>query len=376
MLVIPKHTRGLLYRRSRARRSRLPVSSCQLMRTYAIADRYNFPKSEIELLEEYNEQTQRHKSENKKRNAIFRKNKQLRHQKIKSLITAPSDDIKYGNMFMKPPVQPSNPLFLTVSIVGIPNAGKSTFINRMLDQTISAVSPKHQTTREIITGIYTKDNTQIVFLDTPGFVAKDERKVAKQDLMMQAREGLEESDVLMVLLDAVRTIDYDTINFFRQVKARYENETKNGGDPTTKYILVLNKADLVKPNLTHDPIERVKHKLGNDMFDMFGDNVFKISSLTGLGFDNVQNHLESLAYPEEWAYAKEMKTDLSKLMIVEEIIKSALWRRLNQEVPYHTEIKNTGWTDLPNGQLRIDETIIVEKPAHMVLLHCLTRVIV
>ncbi|SBT44892.1 GTPase Era, putative (ERA) [Plasmodium ovale wallikeri] len=115
----------------------------------------------------------------------------------------------------KMPEQPENPKFLKIALIGAPNAGKSSLLNSILNKTISAVSPKINTTKQDIKGIYTKDNVQLIFIDSPGIIPSHKKKKFCKELVTYAWKGYEEADLILFIADTVKRPTHDIMNIIR-----------------------------------------------------------------------------------------------------------------------------------------------------------------
>uniref|UniRef100_A0A6B2LBJ0 Era-type G domain-containing protein n=1 Tax=Arcella intermedia TaxID=1963864 RepID=A0A6B2LBJ0_9EUKA len=249
---------------------------------------------------------------------------------------------------------------MNVAIIGEPNAGKSTLINRFVGSKVSAVSSKSHTTRKSTLGVTTIKNNQICFLDTPGIT--DDSSRTTRELAQEAWDSLLDVDIVMLLVDSVKTIPGD-----KNLQFIYENLKKKKSEHKEfpSCILVLNKVDLFDkiPAEKKKPIIERFTRHFPDLTTVFS-KVFSISALNGKKVLDLQNWLTSQAKPRNWEYHPDVKTDQSELQICEEIIREKIFKRINKEVPYAITLQNVGWTYLPNGSLRIDENILVKKPGH------------
>jgi len=276
-------------------------------------------------------------------------------------------DIKEATIDVKlihyiPPVQPTNPHTLKIAIIGAPNAGKSTLINRFVGTKISAVSQKSHTTRSSILGIVTTGETQLSFVDTPGIINNVAGTKATRGLSLEAWSALTDVDLVILIVDCVKTISGD-IDLKYIIKNIEDFQKKHQNSPNA--ILVLNKVDLADkiPEKDRKPIVGRFEKHFSNLRDVFSE-IFTISALNGYKVLELQNWLIGQAKPKEWEYHEIMKTTQSELALCEEIIREKIFKRINKEVPYMVTLQNVGWTNLPNGTLRIDENILVKKLGH------------
>jgi GTP-binding protein Era len=235
-----------------------------------------------------------------------------------------------------------------VSLVGRPNAGKSTLLNALVGQKVAIVADKPQTTRTSIQGVLTLPTAQIVFLDTPG-IHKPDTPLNKR-MMNVVRDALEERDLLLFLADAA-------VPF--QAEDRRAMEVLHKTD--TPAVLVLNKVDLVKEKARLLPvIEQYK-----SIFE-FADYV-PVSAVKGGGLDELRKViLEHL--PEGPAYFPEDHvTDQPERFLAAELIREKVLQATRQEVPHAVAVMVDKWEETPRIT-RIFATIRVERPGQKAIL--------
>ena len=235
-----------------------------------------------------------------------------------------------------------------VSLVGRPNAGKSTLLNALVGQKVAIVADKPQTTRTSIQGVLTLPTVQIVFLDTPG-IHKPDTPLNKR-MMNVVRDALEERDLLLFLADAA-------VPF--QAEDRRAMEVLHKTD--TPAVLVLNKVDLVKEKARLLPvIEQYK-----SIFE-FADYV-PVSAVKGGGLDELRKViLEHL--PEGPAYFPEDHvTDQPERFLAAELIREKVLQATRQEVPHAVAVMVDKWEETPRIT-RIFATIRVERPGQKAIL--------
>lgn len=202
-----------------------------------------------------------------------------------------------------------------VTIIGRPNVGKSTFINRVLNKKISIISPKPQTTRNRLHGIYTDDEAQIIFIDTPG-IHKPLNKLGTF-MNKEALSSLVDADVLMFITDGTKdfgTGDAFVLDLIRKSKA--------------KKVLVSNKIDLV------NDINKFKQNRQKfiDYYDF--DASFNISALNGDNVNELIDFLKSLLQPGPMYYPKDQISDHEEEFIIGEIIREKVLMLTKEEVPH------------------------------------------
>lgn len=228
-----------------------------------------------------------------------------------------------------------------VALVGAPNAGKSTLVNRLVGTKVSIVTHKVQTTRALIRGIVIHDNTQIVLIDTPGVFHP--RKRLERAMVSAAWGGARDSDILLVLIDAQNGISdeveamFDIVNSIKQDK-----------------ILVLNKIDTVAKSslleLTAKINERVKFL-----------QTFMISALNGSGCEHLLNYLSTIMQEGPWYYPEDQISDMPMRHLAAEITREKLFLRLHEELPYSSTVEIESWEERPDGSVKINQVIYVER---------------
>ncbi|HYE81168.1 MAG TPA: GTPase Era [Clostridia bacterium] len=233
-----------------------------------------------------------------------------------------------------------------VTIIGRPNVGKSTLINRLLGERVSIISDKPQTTRNSIRCIYTADEYQIVFIDTPG-IHKPKHMLGEY-MVKAATEALKGVDVVVVIFDCSTEIGPGDIHIAEV--ARMVN---------SPVILVLNKIDKIpKSRLEHVAASLIMHE---DYFNC----IIPISAGTG---ENLEELLKEIVkyLPEGPKYFPEdIYTDMPEKFIVSEIIREKILELTSEEVPHGTAVEITSMKERENKDLiDIEATIFCEKDSH------------
>lgn len=230
-----------------------------------------------------------------------------------------------------------------VSIIGRPNVGKSTLLNRILGEKIVAVSDKPQTTRNVIRGILSDDNSQIVFVDTPGIhAARNRINRAMVDAALTAVTGI---DLLLLVVDASQKIDEP---FVKDICSK-------AGAPI---YLVLNKIDQVEP----------KEKLfsvieGYTRLYSFPE-IIPISAQTGSNIERLVGLVREHLPEGEPFFPDDILTDLPEKFIVAELIREKVFRLTTKEIPYGTAVVVDTFQERENGVVAITATIMVERDSH------------
>jgi len=228
-----------------------------------------------------------------------------------------------------------------VSILGAPNAGKSTLVNRLVGAKVSIVSPKVQTTRIRVRGVALIDKTQIVYVDTPGIFAPKRR--LDRAMVDAAWSGASDADAIVLLVDAARGIDTDTRRIAEGLKER-----------GAAAILVLNKVDAVKREALLALSEELNSLAGFDA-------TFMVSALNGSGVEDLERHLVSRMPSGPWLFPEDEISDLPLRLLAAEITREKAYLRLHQELPYALSVETEAWQDFDDGSVRIEQSITVER---------------
>ncbi|KAJ0412272.1 hypothetical protein ATCC90586_006658 [Pythium insidiosum] len=271
------------------------------------------------------------------------------------------------------PDEPDDPRALDIAVIGRPNAGKSSILNQLLNVTISAVSPKYNTTRNRVMGVLTEGDTQLAFYDTPGLIKPKESHQYVRELATTAAETVESVDMSMLVVDSVKRLDDDAMEALEKV-------ITTSAQVASPIMMVLNKYDLVgkreESSLAHrvqeisqmiediyrEHYDRDESSLDMDPLRFVGANALKVSALKGTGMAHLKSKLLSLAVERSWNFHSSFKSDQSDLDLVTEIIREKLFRRFHKELPYAIEQENVGWTRFTDQSIRIDQDLFVPAP--------------
>ena len=230
-----------------------------------------------------------------------------------------------------------------VALIGAPNSGKSTLLNRLVGRKLAIVTPKAQTTRNRLLGIAIEGPAQIVFVDTPGIFAP--RRRLDRAMVAAAWSGAEDADEALLLVDAFRGIDRDTRRILDRLAGR-----------SRRSILALNKIDLV-------PRESL---LGlTDALSREGlfDPIFMISGLKGDGVEDVKRHLAASLPQGPWLFPEDQLSDAPERLIAAEVTREQVFLQLHDELPYASTVETEQWEDKPDGSVRIEQVIYVQRPS-------------
>lgn len=227
------------------------------------------------------------------------------------------------------------------ALIGAPNVGKSTLLNRLIGSKVAIVSHKVQTTRSLLRGITLVGSSQLIFIDTPGIFAPKRR--LERAMVAGAWAGAQEADVVGLIVDATRGLDEET----RAILIGLTDIPK-------PKLLLINKVDLVEKPLLLE-ISRAANK------EIEFAATFMISALTGDGVADAKNWLAHHVAPGPWHYPKDQITDAPLRQLAAEITREKLFLRLHQELPYQSTVETDLWQERKDGSIRIEQTIYVER---------------
>lgn len=229
-----------------------------------------------------------------------------------------------------------------VAIVGPPNVGKSTLLNRILGTKISIVSPKPQTTRNRLMGIYHGDGCQMAFMDTPGIHGT--RTLLHKSMVSSAMDSMSEVDIIMVVADISRPDDNEISMIFSALRKGVKKPV----------ILVVNKIDAAKK-------EKIIKSLDNfGKMDLL-DSIIPVSALKGEGIEVLLEELRKRLKPGPEFFPRDMITDQPEPFLVSEIIREKIYLHTRNELPYSAAVTVDQFKEEPDKDLlRISAVIHVE----------------
>lgn len=234
-----------------------------------------------------------------------------------------------------------------VALIGEPNAGKSTLLNRMVGAKVSIVTHKVQTTRARIRGVCMEGAAQIVFVDTPGLFRP--RRRLDRAMVAAAWGGAADADIIVLLIEAHRGLTDG-------VQAIIDN-LKDKIPSTATVALAINKIDKVKA----ETLLALTEKL-NGAFSFA--KTFMISAERGYGVDDLREWLAAELPEGPWFYPEDQIADLPMRMIAAEMTREKLTLRLHEELPYQLTVETEKWEDRPDGSTRIDQVVYVARDGH------------
>ena len=232
-----------------------------------------------------------------------------------------------------------------VALIGEPNAGKSTLLNRMVGQKVSIVTHKVQTTRARIRGVAIEGETQIVFVDTPGLFRP--RRRLDRAMVAAAWAGADDADIVCLMVEAHRGATEGVEAILAALAER----------PAPPVALVVNKIDRVRRDsllaLTADLNARRAFEA-----------TFLISAENGDGVADLRRWLAGRLPEGPWLYPADQTADLPLRVIAAEITREKLTLRLHEELPYQLTVETEQWEERPDGSARIEQVVYVAREGH------------
>ena len=235
-----------------------------------------------------------------------------------------------------------------VAIVGAPNAGKSTLLNRLTGAKLSIVSPKAQTTRFRVLGILMRGASQILLVDTPG-IFRPRRKLDRA-MVKAAWTGAEDADLTVLLVDAKTGANEAVLGIARQLAERGR-----------RTWLVLNKIDLIAPH-TLLPLTAAGSAV------LPAEETFMVSAANGDGLDRLLSALAAGVPAGPHLYPDDDLTDLPDRLLAAEIVREQVFLQIQEEIPYGTTVETENWQEKPDGSVRVEATVYVGRAGHKAIL--------
>jgi GTP-binding protein Era len=234
-----------------------------------------------------------------------------------------------------------------VAIVGAPNAGKSTLVNAMVGSKVSIVSPKVQTTRMRVIGIAMADladggRAQAILVDTPGIFRVAKRRLERA-MVAAAWRGAEDADLVALVVDAERGIGQETRAIIERLK-----------ESRAPRFVILNKIDVV-------PRENLLALTSELNALLPFERTFMVSALKNDGVGDVLATLSALLPAGPFLYPEDQAADLPLRLLAAEVTREQVFLQLHQELPYEAAVETEKWEDRPDGSVRIEQTIHVQR---------------
>lgn len=230
-----------------------------------------------------------------------------------------------------------------VSIIGKPNEGKSTLMNAIVGAKLSITTAKPQTTRKRILGIFTENDTQIIFTDTPGIIKP---KYELQKMMMDyVDDSIKSSDLIIYLLSADILVKKDIPDYMIDMLKEYPN----------KKVAVINKMDLLENKKDVLPFIAKMHSL-----KLFED-IVPISAINNDNIDRLIEVISSKMPEQDFIHEEDLLSTQNQRFFVSEIIRETVFEEFKEEIPYSTDIQITEYKERANGKWYIAADIVIEK---------------
>lgn len=228
-----------------------------------------------------------------------------------------------------------------VSVIGLPNAGKSTLTNALVGAKVSIVSRKIQTTRSRVLGIALHNDAQIILIDTPGIFKP--KKTLEKAMVSAAMSSFEEGDFILHIVDAASK------NPLEQNQAIIKSLKSHNN-----VILVLNKVD----RLDKSKLPEIAKNF-NDAHNYVA--TFMISALNDKGTKDIAAYLSTNLPDCEWIYPEDHITDMPMRLMAAEITREKVFDQLHQEIPYSIYVETENWEEFDNGSVKISQVVYVQK---------------
>jgi GTP-binding protein Era len=228
-----------------------------------------------------------------------------------------------------------------VALAGAPNAGKSTLLNHLVGHKVSIVTPKAQTTRRRVIGITTVDDTQLLFVDTPGIFAGAKRALERA-MVQAAWDGVDDADLVLFVLDASKGLNAQAQAVLEGLAARKR-----------RAWLVINKIDAVRHDRALPLIAEANRVLPFEQ-------TYIVSALKGDGCDDLLKALAGALPEGAWLYPEDQLSDLSDRALAAEITREKVFLQLQDELPYSITVETEQYLESPDGkEVRIDQVVYV-----------------
>ncbi len=244
------------------------------------------------------------------------------------------------------------------AIIGAPNAGKSTLVNRLVGSKVSIVTHKVQTTRFPIRGVMMRNDSQIVLVDTPGIFAPKRR--LDRAMVRSAWDGAGDADAIVHLIDARHWTGAGTLP---ESLGEYEGPEEDEGiiarlkEIGATAILALNKIDLVERSAL---LAAAKTLFDTGVYS----DVVMISGLNGDGVDQLADMLASRMPQGPYLFPEDQSADIPVRLLAAEVTREKLMLRLHQEIPYQLTVETENWEKHGNGAVKIEQMIHVSREGH------------
>jgi GTP-binding protein Era len=248
------------------------------------------------------------------------------------------------------------------AVIGAPNAGKSTLVNRLVGSKVTIVTQKAQTTRFPVRGVAIEGESQIVLVDTPGIFRP--RRRLDRAMVRAAWSGAQDAEAIVHLVDAeaqlaaagasAKAADRLAAQDVRTVIVGLEAAGR-------KAILALNKIDRVRRD---DLLAMTERLFESGAYA----EVFMISALDGSGVEDLKRRLAGLMPSGPWLYPQDQSADLPARLLASEITREKVYLRVHEELPYAANVETTAFEERNDGSARLEQTIYVERESQRAIL--------
>ncbi len=248
------------------------------------------------------------------------------------------------------------------AVIGAPNAGKSTLVNRLVGSKVTIVTPKAQTTRFPVRGVAIAGEAQVVLVDTPGIFRP--RRRLDRAMVRAAWTGAREADAIVHLVDAeaeLAAAGSSAKAADRRAAEDVRTVTQGLKDAGRGAILALNKIDRVR---REDLLALTDRLFASEAYA----EVFMISALDGSGVADLKARLGQLMPEEPWLYPADQAADLPTRLLAAEITREKIYLRVHEELPYAASVETTAFEDHKDGGVRIEQTVYVERDGQRAIL--------
>jgi GTP-binding protein Era len=231
-----------------------------------------------------------------------------------------------------------------VALIGAPNAGKSTLLNSLVGSKVAIVTPKVQTTRNLINGICIYGNSQLIFIDTPGIFTPKQK--IEQEMVKAAWTGVGDADLTALIIDSKKGICQNTKNIIERLSLQ-----------NRKIDIILNKIDLVKKSVLLQLVDQLQK------YNVF-NQIFMISAIKSDGVEDLKKYFAEKSNTGPWLYPEDDITTAPKRFLATEIVREQLFLRLDQELPYNVAVETEKWEEFDNGSVKINQVIYTTRDSH------------
>jgi GTP-binding protein Era len=248
------------------------------------------------------------------------------------------------------------------AVIGAPNAGKSTLVNRLVGSKVTIVTQKAQTTRFPVRGVALEGESQVVLVDTPGIFRP--RRRLDRAMVRAAWTGAEDADAVVHLVDAEAEL--------AAAGAKPKAADKLAAEDVRTVIEGLIRSER-KALLALNKVDRVRREellgLASRLFETSAyTEVFMISALDGSGVDDLKRRLGELMPEGPWLYPEDQSADLPVRLLAAEITREKIYLRVHEELPYSASVETTAFEERKDGSARIEQTIYVEREGQRAIL--------